>query len=76
RVTVPAGAFECFRVEGKGISRQAFGPGSTTLLHNYWVAPGECRRPIRVETERVAYGRRGLTVLEDERLELVSFRQG
>lgn len=76
KIIVPAGSFDCFRVEGKGISRPHFGPGSTTLLNNYWMAPDACRRVIKQETNRTFYGPRGLNQLEDDRIELVSFKQG
>ena len=75
RVTVPAGSFECFRVEGKGLSRPLFGSSSTTLVFNYWMAPDKCRRGIKSEIERIAYGPRGPNVLENDRYELESFRQ-
>ena len=76
KITVPAGTFDCFRVEGKGISRIAFQPGSGTLLNNYWVAPEISRRGIKQEVSRIWYGPRGVNVLEDDRIELVSFKQG
>jgi uncharacterized caspase-like protein len=75
RVTVPAGSFDCFRVEGKGMSRPLFGQGSATLMTNYWMAPEVCRCVIQQETRRVNYGMRGATVLENERVELDAFKQ-
>ena len=75
-VTVAAGTFDCYRIEGKGISRPLHGSGSTTLLHNYWMAPTVCRRPIRSETERIAYYQRGRQELQNERFEMESFNQG
>ena len=74
-LTVPAGSFDCYRVEGKGLSRPLFGSSSTTLLFNYWMAPDKCRRYIKWEVERITYGRRGPSVLENDRYELESFRQ-
>ena len=76
KITVPAGTFDCFRVEGKGIARIAFQPGSGTLMNNYWVAPGISRRGIKQEVSRIWYGQRGMNVLEDDRIELASFKQG
>jgi len=76
KVTVPAGTFDCFRIEGKGISRARFGSGSTTLMNNFWMAPDTCRRVIKQEVNRSFYGPRGLNLLEDDRIELVSFKQG
>ena len=75
RITVPAGSFECYRVEGKGLSRPLFGSSSTTLLFHYWMAPDKCRRYIKSEIERIAYGARGPSVLENDRYELESFQQ-
>ena len=73
---MPTGTFDCYRIEGKGISRPIHGSGSTTLLNNYWMAPTLCRRPIRSETERIAYNQRGRQDLQNERFEMESFKQG
>ena len=75
RIAVPAGSFDCYRVEGRGISRPLHGSFSATLLNNYWMAPLQCRRAIKNEIERISYGPRGREVLENNRLELESFKQ-
>lgn len=75
RISVPAGSFDCYRVEGKGISRPLHGSFSATLLNHYWMAPAQCRRAIKNEIERISYGPRGREVLENNRLELESFKQ-
>lgn len=74
-ISVPAGTFDCYRVEGKGISRPLHGSFSATLLNNYWMAPAQCRRAIKNEIERIGYNPRGREVLENNRLELESFKQ-
>ncbi len=75
RITVPAGTFECYRVEGKGLSRPLHGSSSSTLMFNSWMAPEKCRRYIKWETEFIAYGRGGASVVENDRHELESFKQ-
>jgi uncharacterized caspase-like protein len=90
RITVPAGTFECFVVEGEGyaINENNF---SIRLGLKRWMAPGQVRRPVAAEQFRKVEGRIGPAsvlfrkpkppawkkggVLDDERMELVSFRQ-
>ncbi len=76
KLTVTAGTFDCFRVEGKGISRPIHGSGSTTLLYNYWMDPAVCRGVIKQEINRTFFGRFGMNVIENDRYELISYRQG
>ena len=69
RVTVPAGTFEAFRVEGEGWGKGPF--GSMHLKPKYWIAPG-IRRPVASEdNRRLSSGK----VLAYERRELVSYLQ-
>lgn len=79
-VTVPAGTFECYRVEGKGKAR---GPGLMPGIHvdvqldfKYWMAPEVCRRAIKRENIRVVFVRGNRQVVENDRYELESFKQG
>ena len=90
RVTVPAGTFDCFVIEGEGyaINEDNF---SIRLGLKRWMAPGHVRRPVAAEQFRKVEGRIGPAsvlfrkpkppawkkggVLNDERMELVSFRQ-
>lgn len=67
--TVPAGTFDAFRVEGTGWTQ---GPtGSIQLQSHYWVTP-DVRRFIAANFwQKHAKGK----VLENKRLELVSFAQ-
>ncbi len=78
KVTVPAGTFECFKVVGTGKffgqNPQGIGFNGTTTL-NYWIAPDICRRPIKNEFVRIVFNRAGRHVLDNDRLELESFKQ-
>ncbi|MBL8381023.1 MAG: caspase family protein [Burkholderiales bacterium] len=76
KVTVPAGTFECFRIEGKGVTRPYQGSWNTQLSSTRWLAPDRCRLPIKAEGKRVNFGPQGSNVLENDRLELIQFRQG
>lgn len=79
-VTVPAGTFECYRVEAKGTAR---GPGlrpgvnvEVQLDFKYWMAPEVCRRPVKRESVRIVFVMGNRQVVENERHELESFKQG
>jgi hypothetical protein len=67
QVTVPAGAFDAFRVEGQGWAPQ-LGVNIQTV---YWIAPG-VKRPIAWETVRK---HRSGNVLENARRELTAYTQ-
>lgn len=67
-VTVPAGTFDAWRVEGHGF----FVRGGTTLRYVYWIAPDRVRRVLALEI--VGTGTRGKTQRAD-RFELVSYTQ-
>ena len=67
-ITVPAGTFDTFRIEGEGFTR-----GSGNLYnHKYWIAPGIVRRPIAQET--INRQRNG-SFMDNDRVEMVSYRQ-
>jgi hypothetical protein len=67
KVTMPAGTFDAFRVEGEGWARGSF--GSNSLKFNYWTAPG-IRRPLASEVyQRNMSGK----ILTNERTELTAF---
>jgi hypothetical protein len=69
QITVPAGTFDAFRVEGEGWARGQF--GSLSLKPKYWIAPG-IRRPVaREDYRRHMNGK----VLANERNELVAYLQ-
>jgi uncharacterized caspase-like protein len=69
RVTVPAGTFECYRLEGLG---QSEGAQTIRLEVTTWMAPDRCRRPIaRNEIRRNQH-----VLIVAERQELVSFTRG
>ena len=70
-ITVAAGTFDAFRIEGSGWST---GPwGNTQVLRKVWYAPGRVRRWIASEDLRKAAG--GMRVIASEREELVAYRQ-
>jgi len=72
RITVPAGEFDCFRIEGRG--RAPTRGGETTLRITTWYAPERCRRYIAHEIDRRP-GPGSAATRVQERLELVDFRQ-
>ncbi len=71
-VTVPAGTFECFRVEGHGINRRRQGPPVDVYITR-WNAPGRVRGPVAIEEVRRAAPAGHVKDLFSERMELVSF---
>jgi hypothetical protein len=67
-VTVPAGTFDTFRVEGYG-----WVIGAGVSLHvKYWVAPDKVRRAIAVET---LWRNKGNRITKSDRNELVAHSQ-
>jgi hypothetical protein len=67
KITVPAGSFDAFRVEGNGWTRGE--AGSLQLTMYYWVAPG-VRRFVALENyHRFARGK----VQKHERFELMEY---
>jgi len=91
KVTVPAGTFDCFVIEGEGYSVTDRG-FKIRLGLKRWMAPDKVRRPIVSEQFRKVEGRAGPPVgfgkgpgafgkkgpggvLNNERLELVAFSQ-
>jgi hypothetical protein len=71
RVTVPAGTFDCFRLEGRGVNTNALSEQQNVSFKK-WIAPG-VRRPIAAEELQVSAYRH--TVRTDERRELASYEQ-
>lgn len=74
KVTVPAGTFDCFRIEGRGVGRHAT-QGSNDVFLLQWRAPDVVRRPIAGEEHVRGLTRGHVTELFSERRELVSFKQ-
>ncbi|MBI4990359.1 MAG: caspase family protein [Rhodocyclales bacterium] len=64
-ITVPAGSFDCYRIEGNG---WIFGIG-VTIENKFWVAPDKVNRPIASEAWRRQRGR----INRSERQELESY---
>jgi hypothetical protein len=69
-VTVPAGSFDCFRIEGRGVNTQVFRPPVDITL-TFWRAPAQVRRPIIAEEKK--WHRQQVSFWE--RRELASYRQ-
>ena len=70
QITVPAGTFDAFRIEGEGWARVSLG-GSVNLQPKYWIAPG-IRRPVASEQyQRLSFG----GVLRNQRSELTAYLQ-
>jgi uncharacterized caspase-like protein len=69
KITVPAGTFDAFRIEGRGTT--TFAKETTETLTIRWMAPDTVRRSIAFEEILKA----GTKLLISERGELVSFTQ-
>ena len=82
RITVPAGTFDCFVIEGNGWSVGHMG-AQLRLGLKRWMAPEKCRRPVVIEQFRLREGLLGRTgkgpkagtFAQNERQELVAFKQ-
>jgi len=68
KITLPAGEFDAFKVEGVGANTLG-----AILKFTYWIAPDKVRRPLAVEF--IATGSKTGRVYESSRLELTSYRQ-
>lgn len=68
-VTVPAGTFDAFKVEGNGFIRG----NSNRIAMIYWVAPDRVRPFIAQEITQHGRGKR---FKKTDRIELIGFRQG
>ena len=68
QVTVQAGTFDAFKVEGRG-----FNVRGSDLHFIYWIAPEQARRPIVliIDTHN-----KGGKVISSDRHELIAYRQG
>ena len=72
RITVPAGTFDAFRIEGHGFTN-GLPVGVVEMRPKWWMAPDQVRLPIRAEDNRTAT--RGKRILVAQRTDLVSFKQ-
>ena len=86
RISVPAGSFDCYVIEGEGWSVNEASGIKTQIANKRWMAPDKVRRPIVYEQYRKVAGRAGAPkrneyksgfgrVIENERQELVAFSQ-
>lgn len=73
-ITVPAGTFDCFRVEASGINRR---PGRPHLqvMGTRWIAPDRVRMPVAAEETRRMVVQGHVDTRVSTRTELVSFEQ-
>lgn len=71
KVTVPAGTFEAFRIEGEGWTQANNNSGSIQLQARYWIAPGVRRAIAWEDYNRHTRGR----ILRSERQELLYYKQ-
>ena len=69
KITVPAGEYDAFRIEGQGWTQSNNGNFPIDLQSRYWVAPGIPRYIINETVNRNSSGNR----LANERQELVSY---
>ena len=76
-VVVPAGTFDCFRLEGRGSAISSDG-NQMTIENSRWMAPDRVRAPIRGERRLTVYRRGGgaPVPVNAERQELLSYSQG
>jgi uncharacterized caspase-like protein len=68
KITLPAGEFDAFRVEGEGYNTLG-----ARLRFTYWAAPDKVRRPLA--TEFVVAGSKTRKTYVNERFELTAYRQ-
>ncbi|MBL0143523.1 MAG: caspase family protein [Betaproteobacteria bacterium] len=73
-ITVPAGTFDCFRIEARGINRKPGRPDLEVFVTR-WDAPGRVRLSVaKEETRRMVVGGH-VKIMFSDRIELVSFEQ-
>ncbi len=72
QITVPAGAFDAFYIEGRGQTSGVRNDGNNeALVYNYWHAPTSVRRPVVFEEIRRVESK----IIYSNREELVAFKQ-
>jgi len=76
RITVPAGTFDCFRVEGVKMDEDMLRqPQRIENRMTYWHAPAQVRRPVAFEVVRWRGRPSDMKLVHSERRELLSFKQ-
>ena len=70
RITVPAGSFDCFRIEGRGLNSHVFRE-PVEFRSTFWRAPQLVRRWVKFEDEWHSRG----SLVYTERQELLAFQQ-
>ena len=74
RISVPAGTFDCYRIEGTGVIWRG-GRESTDVSWTVWRAPDQVRTFVARGEEKRRSMRGHVTTVSSERRELVSFKQ-
>jgi hypothetical protein len=74
KVTVPAGTFNCFRIEVTGHSKRP-GKPPVDIINTLWMDPDRVRRFVARERENRTVERGHVKRIFADRHELVSFRQ-
>ena len=74
KVSVPAGTFDCFRIEGRGTNRDAGAP-EMEIVSTRWDAPDRVRSAVARDEVLRRVVRGHVTTERSNRLELVSFEQ-
>jgi hypothetical protein len=75
-VTVPAGTFNAFRIEGHGVFADPTHRHAEETRLKKWSAPDRLRMPVALEEIRQRGGGRNARMLQSRRWELLSFREG
>jgi uncharacterized caspase-like protein len=73
-VTVPAGTFNAFRIEGRGVFADQIHRHAEETLMKKWTAPDRLRMPVALEEIRQRGGRNGRTTLS-RRWELIAYHE-
>ena len=74
-VTVPAGTFNCFRVEMSGTTFRMGGQPPLDYTVTLWYAPETVRRPIARDRKGMTVERGHVRTTFSDRIELLSFKQ-
>jgi uncharacterized caspase-like protein len=74
-ITVPAGTFNAFRIEGRGVFNDPAHRHAEETLLRKWVAPDRLRFPVALEETRQRGGGKRGRVTQSRRLELAAFKE-
>ena len=74
-VTVPAGTFNCFKVEMTGRNFRVRGRPPVDIMTTFWFAPEQVRRPIARNRVHRTVENGHVKTFTDDRIELKDFKQ-